>query len=1078
MIAAQDMAPAPAASATDSARVHVARLATVWGVAPTKLPVLASVGEVPVRGGTIVRLAQQIDGLPVWGGELHLLVRAGGELHTASGTLLASDTPHAPARFVHDRAAAIARAANGVGIERAIAQAVWYPSGKGLVAAWVVDAYTNDGNAQRTVVAGDDGRVLARHSLMADAFTYSVYAETAGEKHPFDGPIADATPHPTGIPDRSYPAYLAGPSLVTIDGLDPWLPADATETTGNNVDAYVDLNSPSGLTSGDFRATITAPSTFGYTYNTSQGPLDNSQQQMAAVTSLFYILNWLHDYWYPAGFTEAAGNAQASNYGRGGVEGDALLAEAQDNALGGSRNNANMSTPMDGLPPRMQVYVWNGHDERSLTMTPSGRTPDANTAVFGPMDFDVTGAMVIGTDGEGMNPTDGCTAVPTCTGKVVVVDRGNCTFKTKALNIQNAGGVGMVLVNNTTSTSPPQMGEDPTITTPITVAMLSVTDAEGARIKQDIAAGTVTATLHRVHAPDLEGSLDATLVAHEFGHYLHHRLSLCENTMCRAISEGWGDFSSLLLMARAGDNLDGAYPFSVYVTQGYTLDPGYFGIRRAPYSVDMNINAMSYRHMADGEPLPTHPLVPSNTNSEVHNAGEVWAAAMWEGYVALQKAGTSFNEVRSTMMSYVVAGLLLAPAEASPMEARDAILQAALASSPADHDLLLAAFARRGFGSCAIAPPPESNNFVELVESTLVAGKAQLGAFTLDDACDHDGILDNGETSHLKIKLANQGHAALSDLTITVTSQTPGVTIVSPPIALASLAAAQETELDVEARLEGTADAIAGDLTVSVTASGGCESTLTMPIALRLNVDEKPDSSATDSFDTTESNWTPWTAAWNHVRENALDGMWHGDDMAEPSDVRLSSPELIASDTEPVVMTFSHRYSFEYMTGIAWDGGVVEYSIDDGITWIDVATVADAGYTDPITNQTGNVLADRMAYAGASAGYPDFTTTRIDLGTALAGLPFRVRFRIGTDAGTGAEGWDIDDVSFTGIVNTPFPSQVADDGACEDVVPDPEDPLVSGGGGCCGVGSSESAFFSVVLLALLRRRRGRSTRRA
>ena len=1073
MIAARDMAPAPAATPTDSARLHVSRLADVWGVAAGKLPVLAGVGEVPVRGGTIVRLAQQLDGLPVWGGELRLLVRAGGELHTASGTLVAADTPRAPARFIDDQAGAIARAAQGAGVQRALAKAVWYRSGKGLVSAWVVDAYLDNGDAVRTVIAGDDGRVLARRSLVVDAFTYSVFAETDGEKHPLDGPTLDVTPHPTGIPDRQYPPYVAGPSLITIDGIDPWLPVDATETVGNNVDAYVDLNIPSGLSNGDFRATTTGASTFGYVYNTSLGPLDSTQQQMAAVTSLFYIINWLHDFWYQAGFVEAAGNAQASNYGRGGVEGDPLLAEAQDNALGGSRNNANMSTPMDGMPPRMQVYVWSGRDERALTMSPSGRTPAVNTAVWGPQSFDVSGALVLGTDGQGVNPTDGCEPITTTsTNKIVVVDRGNCTFKKKALNIQNAGGVGMILVNFTTSISPPQMGEDPTITTPITVAPLSVTDVEGAAIKQDIAAGTVNATMHRVEAADLDGSLDSTLVAHEFGHYLHHRLSLCENTMCRALSEGWGDFSALMLMARPGDNLSGAYPFSVYVTQSFTIDPAYFGIRRAPYSVNQSINALSYRHMADGEALPTtHPFLPSNSNHEVHNAGEVWASALWEGYVALQNAGTSFTEMRATMMHYVVAGLLLMPSEASPMESRDAILRAALASSQADYEILLAAFARRGFGSCAVAPPPESSTFVEIVESSVVAGKPQLAALWVDDGCDRDGVLDNGETARIQIKLANQGHAALTDVTIAVTSQAPGVTIISPPVSIARFATAEVIDLEVEARLDGVTDVVAGDLTLAITATGGCESTLKMPLGLRLNVDDVPETSATDTFDAAESNWIPWTAAWSHIRETSVDGYWHGDDLPEPSDVRLSSPPLVASDTEPVVISFAHRYAFEEAQRTQWDGGVVEYSVDDGVTWADVSTLTDPGYPGTITTETGNVLAGRPAFSGTSAGYPEFITTRLDLGTALAGMTFRLRFRIGTDAGTGAAGWDVDDVAISGITNTPFASQVADDGACDDIV-DPDDPIVSGGGGCCGAGSSggSSGLFSLVVLALLRRR--------
>ncbi len=72
---------------------------------------------------------------------------------------------------------------------------------------------------------------------------------------------------------------------------------------------------------------------------------------MAAVTQIFYVTNWLHDWWYDSGYVEAAGNGQKDNYGRGGVAGDPLHAEAQDGAPA-QRNNANMSAGVDGVSPR------------------------------------------------------------------------------------------------------------------------------------------------------------------------------------------------------------------------------------------------------------------------------------------------------------------------------------------------------------------------------------------------------------------------------------------------------------------------------------------------------------------------------------------------------------------------------------------------------------------------------------------------------------------------------------------------------------------------------------------------------
>jgi large repetitive protein len=1092
MVQARDLAPAPAATATDSARIHVERLAGMWGVAPGTLPDLRALGEVPAPGGKIARIAQEIDGLPVWGREMRVLVRPDGALATASGTLVGTLTPRAPARFVKDEPAAVATAVKraygspaGVMVEETMAKRVWYPSGNQLVAAWVVDAYTSRGNsthgdAHRTILTADTGRVLEHYSLVSDAtFDYRVFAETTGKFQPLDGPTEDVSPHPTGTPNGFYPPYLSGPALVSVGSLnkhgDPWLPDDATETNGNNVDAYVDINAPSGLTEGDFRASITGANAFDHAYDVHAEPMSTQTQQMAAVTSLFYNINWLHDFWYDAGFTEAAGNGQKLNYGRGGIEGDAMRAEAQDNANGGSRNNANMSTPGDGMSPRMQVFLWTGKEERTLTLP--NRSPSMGTASFGPKNFDITATLLIGTDSTEPNVTDGCEPIQnTVTGAIVLVDRGNCSFKTKALNIQNAGGIGMILANNAMATSPPGLGDDAMITTAITIPSVSVTLAEGDALKAEIAQNHFPVTLYRQVGQELDGSLDATLIAHEFGHYLHHRLSLCGGKMCGAMSEGWGDFLALMMLVREGDNLDGAYPFSVYTTQSFSSDAAYFGIRRAPYSVNKDINALMYRHWADGEPLNfSHPFNGRNDNSQVHNAGEVWASALWEGYVALQKAGSSFAEVHQRMAEYIVAGLLLTPPEATPMEVRDSILAATLAANrQADHDILIAAFARRGFGSCA-EPPADPATFKGLVESIEVAGKPALDAYSLTDDCDKDGVLDAGETATMKVKLVNKGHAALSNVKLDVTTAVPGVTVTSPATTVATLPQFGTTELEVEVKLADARTPIAGDLSLTITAEGGCQESISVPVAFRLNVDDVPERSAIETFDTELTVWQAEGEAWSHIRVTALNGAWHGVDASKISDSMLTSPLLQAAADQPLMVTFQHKFSFEASGGKLWDGGVIEYSIDDGATWEDVSALTSPGYTGTLTDEAGNPLGGRPGFGGNNLAWPSYDTVRLDFGTQLAGKQFRLRFRVGTDENTGAPGWTIDEIAFAGIVGTPFPLQLPDAGSCLTGDPDPDGPGDDGDGGCCDAGPlrGSSALLALGVLGLVLRRRRR-----
>src|SRR5262249_35027506 len=72
---------------------------------------------------------------------------------------------------------------------------------------------------------------------------------------------------------------------------------------------------------------------------------------------LFYLCNWMHDRLYEIGFTEAAGNFQNNNFGRGGAGNDAVQADAQD---GSGSDNANFTPTPDGSPPRIQMYIFTG----------------------------------------------------------------------------------------------------------------------------------------------------------------------------------------------------------------------------------------------------------------------------------------------------------------------------------------------------------------------------------------------------------------------------------------------------------------------------------------------------------------------------------------------------------------------------------------------------------------------------------------------------------------------------------------------------------------------------------------------
>jgi hypothetical protein len=1101
-------APASTIASTPeaAARFHLLTHAGRYGLTPAALAT-AELKEVhdTGRGGILVSFQQRVNGVALFHNDVKVmmdrslaLVAIGGNLHPAAVT-----TPKVKAFSVSDVKAVAAalsdlygaafQASDLVDTKKTKAEyryfdlaatplvkaqslhftrpsrvkKVYFPLPDSIVPAYYLellsgDVSKTDSDAYGYVVAADDGRVLYRENQTHnDTFNYRVWANPAGDLRPSDGPMADFTPHPTGVPDGSYPPFVA-PSLVSMDGFnknpsntfDPWLPKGATETKGNNVDAYTDDGAPDGFSGGaDVRADVTGANIFDRVYDTSAGPQASTNQKKAAVTQIFYVTNWLHDWWYDSGFNEAAGNAQQDNLGRGGVAGDPLQAEAQDTAPK-QRNNANMSAGADGESPRMQMYVWDGLSAASVTLQPGGPTAAPGVADFGPQSFNVSGSVVLGQDGQAPT-TDACQALTgNVTGKIVLVDRGMCTFKQKAINAQTAGAIGVILANNAPGGAP-AMPANPGGQA-VNIPILSITQAEGAALKTSLMNAAVTTTLTRTASVDRDGTIDNTVVAHEWGHYIHLRLVACGSPTCSAESEGWGDFNASLMTLRAGDNLSGTYAAAQYAT-GSFFEPGYFGIRRYPYSADMTKDPLTFKHIMDSETLPMGiPVADTGANNaESHNAGEVWSVMLFEAYVALLQKTVGVNptysyaEAHRRMSDYVVAGMKLAPTDPTFTEQRDAILAAAAAADPNDFDAMAKAFAKRGAGSCAVSPPRDSTDFSGVVESFTVNPNVQALSVKVDDSvlsCDKDGFLDAGEAGKITVDIINGGPAATSETIVTVATMTAGVSFPNgPSIKLPPMAAYAKTTAQIDVKLDTTITTKQNlDLAVTVENPDACTAKATISTAPFINVDLLPASSASDDVETVNTAWkltgTDSDKIWNRIEPMAGNHVWRGIDYGSPTDTSLESPLLLVSPTDDFILTFDHRHQFESSMAMGgttnWDGGVLEISTDNGSSWQDITKFGDPGYGGTIgdpAGQANNVLKDRTGFVAQNTSWPGTDKVTVSMGKTLAGMKVKLRFRIGTDDAAGNYGWEVDNIAFKGITNTPFDSLVADMAPCGEV---------------------------------------------
>ncbi|MCC7327997.1 MAG: M36 family metallopeptidase [Burkholderiales bacterium] len=697
-------------------------------------------------------------------------------------------------------------AGDGSTLESARAKRVWFRLPARLVAAWYVEVEVRDGSWPHAVdgyayvISAEDGRVLFRHDQTVDAaFTYRVYAEPTPPYLPLPGPVGRASfPHPTGAPDGVQPPFVVA-NLVTLESLpfshnDPWLLPNTTQTYGNNVEAFTNILIPDGYgtpgtdecnlalpVDGDLHACTSSPGTFDHAYDHTHLPGATRTQVGAVVTNLFYMNNFLHDWFYDAGFDEKAGNGQTNNYGRGGLAGDSIFAEAQD--FTGS-NNANMFTPADGKRPRMRMFVWTSSIALVRVNAPAtvAGVKQAGVAEFGAQAFDLVADLALATDAadaDGPTTTDGCSAFTNAAaiaGKIAVIDRGVCTFVVKAKNAQNAGAIGVLILNNVAPGAPGMAGTDAAITIPVVSASL----ADGAAIKAELAKpAAVGLRMARASGTPRDGALDNTLVAHEWGHYISNRLIANAGgltaTQGGGMGEGFADFHALLLLVKDSDrqlpgneSFAGAYPLTAYPLGGPDFAPDvlnqayYYGIRRYPYSRDMSKNPLTFRHIADATPLPSAPPMSprgsSSENSEVHNTGEVWASMLWECYSNLlnDSARLSFAQAQDRMKRYLVGGYKMTPAEPTFINARDALLSVMQAQDATDRDLCMQGFAKRGAGVGATAPDQYSQDNAGVVESFRATADAGVPVAVIEfynQALDHYFItwvgdeiakLDNG----------------------------------------------------------------------------------------------------------------------------------------------------------------------------------------------------------------------------------------------------------------------------------------------------------------------------------------------
>jgi hypothetical protein len=210
---------------------------------------------------------------------------------------------------------------------------------------------------------------------------------------------------------------------------------------------------------------------------------------------------------------------------------------------------------------------------------------------------------------------------------------------------------------------------------------------------------------------------------------------------------------------------------------------------------------------------------------------------------------------------------------------------------------------------------------------------------------------------------------------------------------------------------------------------------------IQFTFDSSDEGFTSEVLDSPSGSWPydPWGHGSAQNGFPCKKGNCYGADLvrnyAQCQRAALVSPtvDLSACKTEPSVkLNFSHAYDFARFSygGTAYaDGGVVEFSGDDGATWRLAATSATTG-TVKINPDRGSSYAcvkstqfsvnNKAGFVGSSLSY---TQVAIDVPAAVRTNSFRFRFAMGSGvssrttsadssrASTG-KGWRIDEISF------------------------------------------------------------------
>ncbi len=351
------------------ARNYLLAHADVFGLsvaAVNALRVLKSYQD--IVGTSHVSFQQSVAGVAVFGNGIKVHIAKDGRIISVDGSPIASLPTESVSAKLTAESARAAAVRNVYGGSKATVV-------RRTTTAEKTTTFSDHGSAKLVMFQTAVGPTLAWQTISVDEGYIHVIDAVTGEVL-YRQNTADKD---NGLVWPNYPGALVGGRQQVVDLSTLGLPANSSRLDGAVAHVYADVNDDSSASSDE----EISPAAIGnwqypftdFTAKAGGGcsalfpcswdpatPFSWQQNRGQSAVQLYYFLGTWHDHLNaaPIGFTRAAGNFDAA-------DGDAVQAHALAGAdtaggLPDARHidNANMSTPPDGTPPTMRMYLY--HD--------------------------------------------------------------------------------------------------------------------------------------------------------------------------------------------------------------------------------------------------------------------------------------------------------------------------------------------------------------------------------------------------------------------------------------------------------------------------------------------------------------------------------------------------------------------------------------------------------------------------------------------------------------------------------------------------------------------------------------------